>query len=319
MRRATVAILAAATLAAGALGGTIGAVAGGQASAGSSASTSTSAKPVSATTPTDLTSVIEKVLPTVVQVNVRAGNQQGVGSGVILSQDGKILTNNHVVSDADELTVTLSDGRTVPASVVRTDPSSDLALIQAKGVSGLSAATLGDSGSVKIGDEVIAIGSPGGLQGTVTTGIVSALNREVTVAGEQQRQSPFPFSRNNDNSKVTYHAIQTDASINQGNSGGPLFNSAGEVIGINSAIYSPVSTPDGAAGSVGIGFAIPINSAKGGDRLTGAVPGPPAAYAARAVLLGVRQLGPHPPGPLRLTDRRGHPGEQPTGPLHPGT
>lgn len=262
MRRATVAILAAATLAAGALGGTVGAVVGSSHSSGAAAaSTSTSAKPVSATTPTDLSAVIQKVLPTVVQVNVRAGNQQGVGSGVILSQDGKILTNNHVVSGADQLTVTLSDGRTVDASVVRTDPNNDLALIQAKGVSGLTAASLGNSSTVKIGDSVIAIGSPGGLQGTVTTGIVSALDREVTVAGEQQRQSPFPFSRNG-NSTVTYHAIQTDASINQGNSGGPLFNAAGEVIGINSAIYSPVSSPDGAAGSVGIGFSIPINSAK---------------------------------------------------------
>src|SRR2546429_374030 len=144
---------------------------------------------------------------------------------------------------ADQITVTLSDGRTVDASVVRTDATNDLALIQAKGVSGLTPATLGDSGTVKVGDEVIAIGSPGGLQGTVTTGIVSALNREVTVSGEEQQQSPFPFSRNG-NSTVTYHAIQTDASINQGNSGGPLFNSAGDVIGINSAIYSPVSSPD---------------------------------------------------------------------------
>jgi putative serine protease PepD len=262
-RRGTVAIVAAATLAAGALGGTVGALVGGAHDSGGTpaASASTSAKSVSSSTPTDLTSVVAKVLPSVVQVNVRAGNQQGIGSGVILSQDGKILTNNHVVSGADQLTVTLSDGRTVAASVVRTDPTNDLALIQANGVSGLTAAALGDSGSVKVGDQVIAIGSPGGLQGTVTTGIVSALNREVTVSGEQQRQSPIPFSRNG-NSTVTYHAIQTDASINQGNSGGPLFNSAGEVIGINSAIYSPVSSPDGAAGSVGIGFSIPINSAK---------------------------------------------------------
>jgi len=99
------------------------------------------------------------------------------------------------------------------------------------------------------------------LQGTVTTGIVSALNREVTVSGEQGGRSPLPFG-NRTGSAVSYHAIQTDASINQGNSGGPLFNAAGEVIGINSAMYSPVSGPDGSAGSVGIGFAIPINDAK---------------------------------------------------------
>jgi putative serine protease PepD len=262
IRRGTLAVLAAATLAAGALGGTVGSWVGAPESGNSAqASTSTSAQPVSATQPTDITSVVNKVLPSVVQVNVTAGNQQGIGSGVILSQDGKILTNNHVVSGADKLTVTLSDGRTVDASVVRTDPTNDLAVIQAKGVSGLTAATLGDSGGVLVGDAVIAIGSPGGLQGTVTTGIVSALNREVTVSDQQQ--SPFPFSRNGAGATVTYHAIQTDASINQGNSGGPLFNSAGEVIGINSAIYSPVSSPGGAAGSVGIGFSIPINSAKG--------------------------------------------------------
>lgn len=263
VRRGTVTVVAVATLLAGAVGGTVGALVAGHDGAGAPTSTAAPAKPVSANTPTDLTSTIDKVLPSVVQVNMRAGNQQGVGSGVIISADGKILTNNHVVSAADELTVTLADGRTVDATVVRTDPTNDLALIQAKGVSGLTAATLGDSGAVKVGDQVIAIGSPGGLQGTVTTGIVSALDREVTVAGEQQgQQSPFPFSRNDSGSTVKYHAIQTDAAINQGNSGGPLFNSAGEVIGINSAIYSPVSGPDGSAGSVGIGFSIPINQAK---------------------------------------------------------
>jgi putative serine protease PepD len=263
VRRGTVTVVAAATLLAGALGGTVGAlVSGHDSTANAAASTSASATPLSANTPSDLTSVINKIMPSVVQVNVSSGSQQGIGSGVILSQDGRILTNNHVVSGADQITVKLSDGRTVDATVLRTDPSSDLALIQANGVSGLTAASLGNSDSVKVGDSVIAIGSPGGLQGTVTTGIVSALNREVTVAAEEQRQSPFPFSRNGNGNSVTYHAIQTDASINQGNSGGPLFNSAGQVIGINSAIYSPVSSPDGAAGSVGIGFSIPINAAK---------------------------------------------------------
>ena len=116
---------------------------------------------------------------------------------------------------------------------------------------------------MRVGDEVIAIGSPGGLQGTVTTGIVSALDREVTVPGqEQQQQTRSRYARRAAGSTVSYQAIQTDASINQGNSGGPLFNAAGEVIGINSAIYSPVSGPDGSAGSVGIGFAIPSNVAQ---------------------------------------------------------
>jgi putative serine protease PepD len=261
IRKGTVTVAAVATLFAGAVGGTVGALVADHESPSAATTTAAAAQPVSANAPTDLSSVIAKVLPSVVQVNMSAGNQRGIGSGVILSADGKILTNNHVVSGADSLTVTLSDGRTVDAAVVRTDPNSDLALIQAQGVSGLTPATIGDSSAVKIGDEVIAIGSPGGLQGTVTTGIVSALDREVTVAGEQQGQQS-PFSRNAANSTVTYHAIQTDAAINQGNSGGPLFNAAGQVIGINSAIYSPVSGPDGSAGSVGIGFSIPIGQAK---------------------------------------------------------
>jgi len=263
LRRGTLAVAAAATLVAGGLGGTVGALIGGSHAASPAASPSTTtAQTVSTNSSTDVSSVVSKVMASVVQVNVSSGNEQGIGSGVILSSDGKILTNNHVVSGAEQITVTLSDGRTVNATVVKTDQSSDLAVIQAQGVSGLTAATLGDSGSVKVGDEVIAIGSPGGLQGTVTTGIVSALDREVTVSASEGQQSPFPYSRNASGSTVTYHAIQTDASINQGNSGGPLFNAAGQVIGINSAMYSPVTGTDGSAGSVGIGFAIPINSAK---------------------------------------------------------
>ncbi|HEU5472190.1 MAG TPA: trypsin-like peptidase domain-containing protein [Actinophytocola sp.] len=261
VRRGTVALAAAVTLVAGGLGGAVGALVFAPDSP-VAVSTGASAQPVSANAPTDVTAVVAKVMPSVVQVNVSAGGSQGVGSGVIISTDGKILTNNHVVSGADQITVTLSDGRTVPAAVTGTDPSNDLAVLTAQGVDGLTAATLGDSGAVKIGDEVIAIGSPGGLQGTVTTGIVSALDREVNVPDSERSQSPYPFSRGGADPSVSYHAIQTDASINQGNSGGPLFNAAGQVIGINSAIYSPVSGPDGAAGSVGIGFAIPINSAK---------------------------------------------------------
>jgi putative serine protease PepD len=258
-----VTMVAAATLAAGALGGTIGALVGSHdAPTAATAPAATAAQTVSANTPIDVSSVVAKVMPSVVQVNVSSTNEKGIGSGVVINPTGKIVTNNHVVSGADKVTVTLSDGRTVDADVVTTDPSTDLAVIQAKGVSGLTAAALGNSDSVKVGDQVIAIGSPAGLQGTVTTGIVSALNREVTVPGEQS-QRQFPFSSNASSSNVTYHAIQTDASINQGNSGGPLFNAAGQVIGINSAMYSPVSGPDGSAGSVGIGFAIPINQVKG--------------------------------------------------------
>jgi len=259
--RGAVALVAAATIAAAGVGGTVGALVAGD----DGAATPTASAPATSTsdsTAIDVSSIVDKVENSVVQVNVRTANAEGLGSGVILDASGRILTNNHVVSAAEELTVTLADGRTVPASVVGTDPSTDLAVIQAQGVSGLTPAKFGDSEAVHVGDEVIAIGSPGGLQGTVTTGIVSALDREVNVAGEEQQQSPFPQARSGGGSTVTYHAIQTDASINQGNSGGPLFNSAGEVIGINSAIYSPVSGPDGSAGSVGIGFAIPSNDAQ---------------------------------------------------------
>jgi putative serine protease PepD len=264
VRRGTVAAVVAATLVAGGLGGTLGALIGDDGAAQASAlpATTTSSTTSSGAEGTDVSAVVQKVLPSVVQVNVTLQNGEGIGSGVILSSDGKILTNNHVVADAQTVTVTLSDGRTVDARVLGTDPSSDLALIQAEGVSGLTAAKFGNSDTVKVGDEVIAIGSPGGLQGTVTTGIVSALDRKVTVSEDEQQQSPFPFTQQGSGGTTSYQAIQTDAAINQGNSGGPLFNSAGEVIGINSAMYSPVSGPNGSAGSVGIGFAIPSNRAQ---------------------------------------------------------
>lgn len=276
VRRGTVAAVAAAALIAGGVGGTVGALVGSNDTAQPAASTSASTAALpsgSGTSAVDVSALVAKVMPSVVQVNVTLQNGEGIGSGVIINSSGRILTNNHVVQGADSITVTLSDGRTVDASVVGTDAASDLAVIQAKGVSGLTAATFGDSSKVKVGDEVIAIGSPGGLQGTVTNGIVSALNRKVTVSDSQQQQQQgggngFPFgggqNQNGGGSggTTTYDALQTDASINQGNSGGPLFNTAGQVIGINSAMYSPVTGPDGSAGSVGIGFAIPSNTAQ---------------------------------------------------------
>jgi len=260
LRRNTVALVAAATLAAGGIGGAVGALLGGDDAAPATAVPTATTS--SATTPIDVSSVVAKVAKSVVQVNVRTANAEGLGSGVIVSADGRVLTNNHVVAGAEQVTVTLSDGRELPATVEGTDPASDLAVIQVQGVSGLTPATFGDSGDVHVGDEVIAIGSPGGLQGTVTTGIVSALDREVNVPAEERQQSPFAQQGNSGANTVSYRAIQTDASINQGNSGGPLFDSDGQVIGINSAIYSPVSGPDGSAGSVGIGFAIPSDNAK---------------------------------------------------------
>ncbi|AXB44615.1 S1C family serine protease [Amycolatopsis albispora] len=206
----------------------------------------------------DVSSVAQQVLPSVVQVNVTTREGEAIGSGVILSSDGKILTNAHVVEGASgDVTITLSDGTKYQASVLGADSKADIAVLQAKNASGLTAAKLGDSSQVRVGSEVVAIGSPGGLQNTVTSGIVSAVGRNLSDLGQQeQQQSPFGRTSTQQQQGPSYTAIQTDASINHGNSGGPLVNANGEVIGINTAIYSPSS-----GGSIGIGFAIPINDA----------------------------------------------------------
>ncbi len=206
----------------------------------------------------DVSGVAAKVLPSVVQVNVTTSQGEAVGSGVILTTDGRILTNAHVVADAEgDVTITLSDGKQYKASVVGSDTKADIAVLQAKDASGLTAASLGDSGKLVVGQQVIAIGSPGGLQNTVTTGIVSALNRKLDELSNGQKGQRSPYDRTSDQTGPSYTAIQTDASINQGNSGGALVDGQGNVIGINSALYNPGST-----GSIGIGFAIPINDAK---------------------------------------------------------
>ncbi|MFL6077923.1 MAG: S1C family serine protease [Mycobacteriales bacterium] len=212
-----------------------------------------------------LSAVAKAILPSVVEVTVRTAEAEGIGSGIVLSSDGRILTNNHVVSGASggTITVTFSNGKTANATVVGTDASSDLAVIKAQDVSGLTPATLGDSSKVTVGQEVVAVGSPEGLQGTVTSGIVSALNRTVTVQSDESNNGRLPFQRSSDGGgTVTYKAIQTDASINPGNSGGPLVDMQGHVIGINSAIYSPTSAVGSQGGSVGLGFSIPIDQAK---------------------------------------------------------
>jgi putative serine protease PepD len=204
-----------------------------------------------ASTGADVSSVAAKVLPSVVQLDVTTRHGEGIGSGVVLSSDGRILTNAHVVDGATAVTVILSDGRQYRADVVGSDSTADVAVVRTQGVSGLTSATLGDSSQLKVGQEVVALGSPGGLQNTVTTGIVSALNRNLAELADRP-------SRGDGDASPSYTAIQTDAAINQGNSGGPLVDVAGRVIGINSALYNP----SGAATSVGIGFAIPINDAK---------------------------------------------------------
>lgn len=197
----------------------------------------------------DITAVAEAVLPATVMINVAGRGASGTGTGIVISEDGDILTNNHVVeaaADGGTITVAFNDGTNAPAEIVGRDVATDVAVIKARGVEGLPTATLGDSAAVKVGQTVVAIGSPFGLESTVTEGIVSALNRPVSPgdgSGVQQRTT------------TTFPAIQTDAAINPGNSGGPLVNLEGHVIGINSAI----NTGGSGSGSVGLGFAIPIN------------------------------------------------------------
>ncbi len=261
--------------------------------------------------------VSAKVLPSVVQLKIQSGQQSEEGSGVVLSADGLILTNNHVVAsvvqgtgdsepsapatgprgpltnlppgvlpgeqlpggyrdgrdgqepdgsdghsarssahagDGVKATVTLADGRTVPFTVVGADPADDIAVVRAQGVSGLTPIAIGSSKDLKIGQSVVAIGSPLGLQGTVTTGIVSALGRPVATGDQQSGQHSV------------MSAIQTDAAINPGNSGGALVDMNGDLIGVNSAIASLSGGQDsqggGQAGSIGLGFAIPVDQAK---------------------------------------------------------
>ncbi|WP_084792151.1 trypsin-like peptidase domain-containing protein [Actinopolyspora mortivallis] len=205
--------------------------------------------------PGSVQAVADKVLPSVVQIQARGfgGASSGTGSGIIISEDGYILTNNHVVSGAEgsgSLVARFNDGKTARLEVVGTAPWSDLAVVKAD-AQGLTPATLGNSEDVPVGSGVVAIGSPYGLSGTVTSGIISATDRPVRAGGESGSQS------------TVLNALQTDAAINPGNSGGPLVNMDGQVIGINSAIYSPGSgSPGGQAGSVGLGFAIPIDHAQ---------------------------------------------------------
>ena len=191
--------------------------------------------------------------PSVVKIYASGQQGSGSGSGIILTDDGEILTNNHVVeiaADGGELAVSFNDGRTAKATIVGRDPLTDLAVIQAEDVSGLTPATLGDSDDLAVGQQVVAVGSPFGLESTVTTGIVSALNRPVTTQGESSTDPATVFP-----------AIQTDAAINPGNSGGPLIDMNGQVVGIDSAIRTAPSSGGEQGGSIGLGFAIPINDA----------------------------------------------------------
>jgi len=198
--------------------------------------------------------VAARVLPSVVKIDVAGQEGTGSGSGIILTSDGTILTNNHVVEvagDGGRITVDFADGTTAEATVLGTDPLTDTAVIKAEGVSNLTAATIGKSANLNVGQEVVAVGSPFGLDATVTSGIVSALDRPVNVGTDGGGNS------------TTYPAIQTDAAINPGNSGGPLVDMSGAVVGINSSIRTAASQSgfgqESASGSIGLGFAIPID------------------------------------------------------------
>jgi putative serine protease PepD len=198
--------------------------------------------------------VAARVLPSTVSVLASSQQSSGEGSGVILTADGLILTNNHVVAGATTLEVRFNDGTTASATVVGSTATDDLAVIKADGVSGLTPASLGSSADLQVGQPVVAIGSPLGLSATVTSGIVSALNRPVRTASEEQGAT---------SQDTVINAVQTDAAINPGNSGGALVDMSGNVIGINSAIASLSQPTDGSqAGSIGVGFAIPVDQAK---------------------------------------------------------
>jgi len=200
--------------------------------------------------PDSVAGIAQRVLPSVVSINTRTVNGGGSGSGFVIDSSGYILTNNHVISDAAQsggkIEVSLNDGSTYIGKVIGRDASFDLAVLKID-ATGLKALQFGDSDKIAVGDAVIAIGSPLGLSGTVTTGIISAKDRAVTT-GDSSTESSF------------INALQTDAAINPGNSGGPLVDATGAVIGINSAIASLGSSWQ--AGSIGLGFAIPINQGR---------------------------------------------------------
>jgi putative serine protease PepD len=236
-------------LLAGGLGGTLGfvfAVKGGLANtAGSRLGAPSEDTPAAANrAPESNAGIVDKVLPSVVTVRVTGA----IGSGFVVSTDGYVITNDHVVeTGSDAMSVSFSDGSTAPAKLVGRDPESDIAVIKVA-KSGLTPVAIGNSDSIKVGDPVLAFGSPLDLVNTVTAGIVSALDRTIQ-GGEPGGTTRY------------YAAIQTDAAVNQGNSGGPLVNAAGQVIGVNSVIRS-LGSNETEAGNIGLAFAIPINQAK---------------------------------------------------------
>lgn len=246
------AMFGAAVLLIGAVGGLMGRItAEGGSPLTDPDATLTQLEPAVTRPPGSVAAVADRVLPSVVSIEIRTGDQGGFGSGVVIDDEGYILTNNHVVSAAAgdpgaELEAVFADGTRLPARIVGRDPKTDLAVLKVD-VANPTVARLGRSADLRAGDGVIAIGSPLGLASTVTTGIVSAVDRPVRLEGEGS------------DTTAVVDAIQTDAAINPGNSGGPLVNSVGAVVGINTAIRT---LGGGQGGSIGLGFAIPIDDAR---------------------------------------------------------
>jgi putative serine protease PepD len=209
--------------------------------------------------PPSVDQIAAKVLPSVVTLETKAGNESEMGSGIVLTSDGLIVTNNHVVApihagppESASHVVTLYDGRSAVFSVVATDPSSDVAVVRAQGIAGLIPVSVGSSAGLRVGQPVAAVGSPLGLQNTVTAGVISALNRPVLTDADA------------DNQLAAFDAIQTDAALNPGSSGGALVDMNGELIGMNSAIAALAGAGGSGGnrgGSIGIGFAIPVDNA----------------------------------------------------------
>lgn len=248
-------------LVSGGVGGVVGAYLERNGGFGTSVELPQAGDEPSGRAPDSVAGIAARALPSVVTLHVTGSEESGTGTGFVLDTRGHILTNNHVVEPAGtggRITVVFNGGETAKAKVVGRDSGYDLAVVQVTGVKGLNPLPLGNSDNVRVGDPVVAIGAPFDLAGTVTSGIISAKERPITAGGEK-----------GDGSDVSYvDALQTDAPINPGNSGGPLLDGRGRVIGINSAIRSADSAgggdPEagGQAGSIGLGFAIPINQGK---------------------------------------------------------
>ena len=291
-RKATfgVGTLVASILAAGLVGGGVATVGSSEffGNAGSNTSTSSNSQPGTVIVNNQdevnaITAAALKASPSVVTISASSGNAGGTGSGIVLDDQGHILTNTPVVTLDGQtanaaLEIQTSDGRVLAAELVGTDPLSDLAVIKVDDSAGLTPAALGDSGKLNVGDTAIAIGSPLGLNGTVTDGIVSTLNRTISVAsaaapedGDESQgddEGGFQFappgggeSQQTGQGSISINVIQTDAAINPGNSGGALVNTDGEIIGVNVAIAS-AGSDSASSGNIGVGFSIPINHAK---------------------------------------------------------